>query len=77
MRWPNDGRGAVEAFHALDWGDLRMACTSGPGVDRGRLIAGVDRELSQAKMRAMRMRKSGPIAGGAPPSFQNSRARRR
>ena len=56
MRRPDHRRRAIEALDALDRSDLRVTGSACPGVHSRRLIAGVDRELGKAKLRAVRMR---------------------
>src|SRR5690606_10645763 len=50
------GCGAVEALDALHGGHLREAGRPCPGIDRGRLVAGVDAELGEPEPRTMRVR---------------------
>src|SRR5581483_4917951 len=51
MRGAGDRSRTVEPLDAFDRGDLGVASTASPGVDRRRLVARVDRELGKPKSR--------------------------
>src|SRR5690606_27212147 len=55
MRRADHRRGAIKSLDALDRRNLRVTGAARPGIDGGRLVAGVDRELSEAELRAVRV----------------------